>query len=98
MNPEQITEFRNRLLPQAIALVEQATGGESDRQFAEAVISACKLLELSTTSESPIAAIERTVKFESGVYLLQVRRLETSNPPGKFQILITRELASGVIF
>jgi hypothetical protein len=98
VNPEQITEFKNRLLPQAIALAEQATGVEGDRQLADVLVNACKLLEISVTSEAPIMSVERVVNLSSGTYSVEIRRLSSSVPPGKFQILISRELASGLIY
>lgn len=89
-------EFRHRLLPQATTLVEKAVGA-SDLVVLEALLDTCYLLEDSSNSASPIVAIERDVRTETGTYHLFVRRLSTSIPAGKFQILITRELASGLI-
>ncbi|WP_317107522.1 hypothetical protein [Chroococcidiopsis sp. SAG 2025] len=54
-------------------------------------------MENSSNSNAPIVAIERDVRTDTGTYHLFVRRLSTSIPKGKFQILIVRELASGLI-
>src|SRR5919199_31514 len=93
----QESDFLNRLLPQATALVEKATG-VVEPLVVEALIEACNLLENSSKSDTPIVAIERDVRLDTGTYHLYVRRLNTSVPAGKFQILITRELASGLIY
>ena len=98
-NPEPSkADFKNRLLPQAAALVATATGGTGDPLVVEALLEACNLLEDSSESDAPLVAIERDVRSDSGVYHLFVRRLRTSVPAGKFQILISRELASGLIY
>jgi hypothetical protein len=55
-------------------------------------------LEESSTSDAPLIALEQDVRTDSGTYHLFVRRLSSSIPAGKFQILITRELASGLIY
>ncbi|MGL5922433.1 hypothetical protein [Chroococcidiopsis sp.] len=89
-------EFTHRLLPQATTLVEKAVG-TADSVVLEALLDACNLLENSSNSDTPIVAIERDVRIETGTYHLFVRRLSTSIPAGKFQILIVRELASGLI-
>ncbi|MBD2306466.1 hypothetical protein H6G17_13205 [Chroococcidiopsis sp. FACHB-1243] len=89
-------EFKHRLLPQATTLVEKAVG-TADSVVLEALLDACNLLENSSNSDAPIVAIERDVRTETGTYHLFVRRLSTSIPMGKFQILIVRELASGLI-
>ncbi len=92
------TDFKNRLLPQAAALVATATSGNGDPLVVEALLEACNLLEDSSKSNAPVVAIERDVRTDKGAYHLFVRRLSTSIPAGKFQILITRELASGLIY
>lgn len=89
-------EFKHRLLPQATTLVEKAVGS-NDSVVLEALIDACYFLEDSSNSNAPIVAIERDVRTDTGIYHLFVRRLSTSVPAGKFQVLITRELASGLI-
>ena len=89
--------FKERLLPQAAALIEKAVGA-SEPVVLEALLDACYLLEDSSKSEAPLVAIERDVCSDTGTYHLFVRRLNTSVPAGKFQILITRELASGLIY
>ena len=91
------SEFKNRLLPQATALVEKAIPAGNSFVL-EALLDACYLLEDSSKSEAPLVAIERDVRSDTGTYHLFVRRLNTSVPAGKFQILITRELASGLIY
>lgn len=98
MNPTPETDFPNRLLPQAVALVEKATGGTSEPKVVEALIAAFILLEESSQTDSPIVALEQDVRTDTGTYHLFIRRLSTSVPAGKFQILITRELASGLIY
>jgi hypothetical protein len=55
------------------------------------------LLEANAQSNSPIVALEQDVHCETGTYHLSVRRLSTSVPVGKFQILISQNLASGLI-
>ena len=64
----------------------------------EALLEACNLLEDRSKSDAPVVDIERDVRLDTGVYHLFVRRLSTSVPSGKFQILISRELASGLIY
>ena len=91
-------DFKHRLELQATALVASATGGTGDLLVVEALLEACNLLEVSSCSDAPLVAVERDVRSNSGVYHLFVRRLNTSVPSGKFQILITRELASGLIY
>ena len=98
MNSIQDADLKNRLLSQAVALVEKATDGTSEPLVVEALLAACVLLEDSSKSGSPIVALERDVNTDTGTYHLFVRRLSTSVPAGKFQILITRELASGLIY
>jgi hypothetical protein len=98
MNSTQEADLKNRLLSQAVALVEKATGGTSEPLVVEALLAACILLEDSSKSNSPIVALERDVHTDTGTYHLFIRRLSTSVPAGKFQILITRELASGLIY
>lgn len=88
----------NRLLPQAIALVEQATAGTADPVLIEALLAGCSFLEDNVHSSAPIMALERDVQTNKGTYHLSIRRLNASVPTGKFQILITRELASGLIY
>ncbi len=91
------TDFKNRLEPGATALVEKAIG-VCDSVVLEALLDACYLLEDSSKTDAPLVAIERDVRTDTGIYHLFVRRLSTSIPAGKFQILITRELASGLIY
>lgn len=98
MNSTQEDDLKSRLLPQAVALVEKATGGISEPLVVEALLKACTLLEESSTSDAPLIALEQDVRTDSGTYHLFVRRLSSSIPAGKFQILITRELASGLIY
>lgn len=100
MNPNEDNEdvdFKTRLLSQATALVEKATGGTQEKAVIEALIDACRILEASSSSDAPLVALERDVRGSDGVYHLFVRRLSSSIPAGKFQILITRDLASGLI-
>lgn len=94
LNPSNL---KNHLLPQATALVEKAIGA-ADSIVVEALLDACNLLENSSKSSTPLVAIERDVCTDTATYHLFVRRLSTSIPAGKFQILITRELASGLIY
>jgi hypothetical protein len=97
--PKPLTaDFKNRLEPQAIALVEKATGKTGDKILVDALLDTCNLLEVSSSSDSPLVALERDVRSGNVTYHLFVRRLSTSVPTGKFQILITRELASGLIY
>ncbi|MBD2102489.1 hypothetical protein [Leptolyngbya sp. FACHB-261] len=98
MSSTQSTELRSRLLPQAVALVERALGGANDSQVVEALLDACSFLEESAQSDAPIVALERDVRTETGTYHLFIRRLSSSVPAGKFQILITCDLASGLIY
>lgn len=98
MDRTQEAEFKNRLMPQAAALVEKATGGTDEPLVVEALLEACNILEVSSYSDAPRVAIERDVRLDTGTYHLFVRRLSTSVPAGKFQILISRELASGLIY
>lgn len=95
LNPS--ADFKNRLRPQAAALVEKAIEA-GDSFVLEALLDACYLLENSSKTDAPLVAIERDVRCDTGIYHLFVRRLSTSIPAGKFQILITRELASGLIY
>jgi hypothetical protein len=64
----------------------------------DTVLESCEALEISSTSDAPMVAIERNVHITSGTYHLNIRRLNSSVPAGKFQILISRDLASGMIF
>ena len=94
---ENEVDFKNRLEPGAAALVEKAIGYR-DRVLLEALLNACHLLEESSKTDTPILAIERDARTDAGTYHLFVRRLSSSIPSGKFQILIVRELASGLIY
>lgn len=94
LNPQ---DLKNRLEPQASALVEKAVGVR-EAVVLEALLDACELLENSSNTDAPIVALERDVRCDTGTYHLFVRRLSSSIPAGKFQILITRELASGLIY
>ncbi len=95
LNPA--VDFKNRLRLGAAAIVEKAIVGAGNPIVLEALLDACYLLEDSSKSNAPLVAIERDVRTDTGTYHLFVRRLSTSIPAGKFQILITRELASGLI-
>lgn len=97
MTLDPCAEFNKRLRPQAQALVEKAVEA-GEPLVLEALLDACYLLENSSKTDAPIVAIERDVRCDMGTYHLFVRRLSTSVPAGKFQILITRELASGLIY
>lgn len=97
MNSTQSTELKNRLLAQATGLVETAAG-KHDPVMIEVLLETCSFLEASSQSDAPIVAVERDVRSETGAYHLSIRRLNTSVPVGKFQIVITRELASGLIY
>lgn len=97
MQPIQESEFKNRLLPQATALVEKATGAIADRQVIDVLIDTCQHLENSAHTNAPIVSMERDVRTDQGVFHLNIRRLSSSIPAGKFQVLITRELASGLL-
>lgn len=94
---ENEADFKNRLEPGSTALVEKAIGYR-DRVVLEALLDACRLLEESSKSDTPLVAIERDARTDTGTYHLFVRRPCTSIPTGKFQILIVRELASGLIY
>ncbi|NEQ27497.1 MAG: hypothetical protein F6K28_52535 [Microcoleus sp. SIO2G3] len=96
MNEEATIEFRDRLTPQATALVERATGA-IELPLLDAILDSCQALQISSSSDTPMVAMERDVHLASGTYHLNIRRLSSSVPPGKFQILITRDLASGLI-
>ena len=91
-------DFKHRLLPQATSLVATATEGAGEPQIVEALLTACLMLETSASSDAPLVAIEQDVRTANGTYHLFVRRLSTSVPAGKFQILISRDLASGLIY
>lgn len=97
MNFAEPIDLTDRLEAQAIALVERAVGAP-EPQIVEALLTACSFLETSSQSTAPIVALERDVQSQTGTYHLFVRRLNSSIPAGKFQILITRELASGLIY
>ena len=97
MSTTETTDLNHRLLPQAVALVERATGGSSNPRVVDALLEACKFLEDSAATDAPIVALERDVRSEVGTYHLSVRRLTSSVPAGKFQVLITREVASGLM-
>lgn len=97
MQSIQESEFKNRLLPQATALVEKATGAIADRQVVDVLIDTCQHLESSAHTNAPIVSMERDVHTDQGTFHLNIRRLSSSIPTGKFQVLITRELASGLL-
>lgn len=98
MNSTNFDSLRERLLPQVTTLVESALQGNSDRLVIESLLESCCYLEASIDTKAPIVALEQDVCSDSGTYHLLVRRLKSSVPAGKFQILITRELASGLIY
>ena len=98
MNTADSDELKNRLRPHAIALVEKALNGTCDASLVEKILEACAFLEASSTTESPIVALEQEVHSTTGKYHLFMRRLSSSVPAGKFQILISRDLASGLIY
>ncbi|MBL1177293.1 hypothetical protein [Pantanalinema sp. GBBB05] len=98
MDPHQAAELKQRLNDQAIALVERAMGGSPDPQIVAVLLDTCSDLEISAQTDAPIVALERDIHSQTGTYHLFVRRLNSSIPAGKFQILITRELASGLIY
>ncbi|MBD3887499.1 hypothetical protein IFO70_38770 [Phormidium tenue FACHB-886] len=98
MSLEQSDEIKSRLFSQASALVEKATGGTSNMRLVEALLEVCSFLEDSSRNDAPIVAVERNVILPTGTYHLAIRRLSSSIPAGKFQIIITRELASGLIY
>ncbi len=93
-NPEAL---RDRLSSQAEALVAQGLG-TADPHLINVLLTACSLLEESSHTDTPMVALEQDVHLEAGTYHLFVRRLSSSNPPGKFQVLITRDLASGLMY
>lgn len=98
MDSDYATELQHRLQDQAIALVERAMGGTVDHQIVAVLLDTCSYLETSAQTDAPIVALERDIHSPTGTYHLFVRRLNSSIPAGKFQILITRELASGLIY
>jgi hypothetical protein len=98
MNLDPSHEIGSVLFDQAIALVEKATGGISNMRLVAALLEICTFLENSSRTDAPIVAIERDVVSLNEAYHLSVRRLSSSVPEGKFQIIITRELASGLIY
>lgn len=98
MSDNKSESIDNRLTSQAVALVEKATGGTNDPKIVETLLDACRFLEESSQTTTPIVAIERDVTSHTGTYHLYVRRLNSSVPVGKFQIVITRELAFGLIY
>jgi len=75
--------------------VAQAAGETGDPLVVEALLEACNILEVSS-KVTPLVAIERR-PLRHWVYHLFVWRLSTSIPRW-FQILISRELASGLIY
>jgi hypothetical protein len=97
MDTAHATDLEDHLRDPAISLVKQATGGITDSQIVEVLLETCRFLEISAQSKAPVVAVERDVQSETGTYHLFVRRLNSSIPAGKFQILITRDLASGLI-
>lgn len=98
MHTADSNELKNRLRSQTIALVEKALDGTSDASVVEKILEACCFLEASSTTESPMVALEQEVHSTTGKYHLFIRRLSSSVPVGKFQILISRDLASGLIY
>ncbi|HEY9617400.1 MAG TPA: hypothetical protein V6C64_11195 [Microcoleaceae cyanobacterium] len=98
MDSHLATDLKQRLNEQAIALVERALGESPDPQIVAVLLDTCVFLETSADSAAPIVALERDIHTVTGTYHLFVRRLNSSVPAGKFQILITRELASGLIY
>lgn len=98
MTSTELDHLKNRLLLQVTTLVETALGGVSDPLVVVSLLEACCYLEANATTNAPIVALEQDVYSTSGTYHLVVRRLKSSVPAGKFQILITRELASGLIY
>jgi hypothetical protein len=98
MNLDPSHEIGSVLFDQAIALVERATGGISHMRLVAALLEVCTFLEESSRTDAPIVAVERDVVSLNETYHLSVRRLSKSVPEGKFQVLITRELASGLIY
>lgn len=97
MEPANSETLRDRLSPQAEALVAKGLGA-ADPQMVEVLLQACELLDESSHTEAPMVALEQDVHLATGTYHLFVRRLSSSNPPGKFQVLITRDLASGLMY
>jgi hypothetical protein len=97
MTPAQTLEIKQRLHPQIVALVERATAGRPEALMVDALLDSCLLLETQAQAGAAIVALEREVSCDTGRYHLAVRRLSTSVPVGKFQILISRNLASGLI-
>jgi hypothetical protein len=97
MEPANFETLRDRLSPQAEALVTKGLG-TTDPQMVNVLLEACSLLEESSHSDAPMVALEQDVHLATGIYHLFVRRLSSSNPPGKFQVLITRDLASGLMY
>lgn len=97
MEPDNSETLRDRLSPQAEALVEKGLGA-ADPQMVKVLLDACSLLQESAQTDSPMVALEQDVHLSTGTYHLFVRRLSSSNPPGKFQVLITRDLASGLMY
>lgn len=89
--------LKARLRSQATELVARATDGVADEALVEALLEVCQLLEDGHQGTAPLVAIEREVHLDSNVYHLSVRRLRTSVPAGKFQILISCDLASGLV-
>ena len=55
-------------------------------------------LESFDSRTRSLIATERDARTDAGTYYLFVRRLRTSISSSKFQILIVRELASGLIY
>ncbi len=96
-NQEKETDFLERLRPQLGELVAKATGGTDEPLVVEMLLEACYFLEVSSAKAAPLMALEQDVYTQTGTYHLLVRRLSSSLPVGKFQILINRELASGLV-
>ena len=97
MEPANAETLRDRLSSQAEALVAKGLG-TADPQMVKVLLDACTLLEESSHTDAPMVALEQDVHLAIGTYHLFVRRLSSSNPPGKFQVLITRDLASGLMY
>ncbi len=97
MEPANSETLRDRLSSQAEALVAKGLGA-TNPQMVKVLLDACNLLEESSHTDSPMVALEQDVHLATGTYHLFVRRLSSSNPPGKFQVLITRDLASGLMY
>lgn len=98
MTSTNFDSLKERLLPQVTTLVESALQGDQDPLVIEALLESCCYLEASAGTNTPIVALEQDVCSDSATYHLVIRRLKSSVPAGKFQILITRELASGLIY